>query len=120
MDPSKIEKVMQMKPPQSIKQLQTFLGLTGYYRRFIKDYAKISFSLMRMLRKDVLWEWDPNANNSFEELKKKLTEYPILRCPDFYRQFWIYTDASGFALGAVLSQKDHNGAYMLFPTSLEP
>jgi len=106
MDPEKIEAIKVRLPPKNIKQIQQFLGICNYYRRFIKDYAKIAEPLTRLLRKEEKFEWSEEQQNSFEELKKKLTEYPILRQPDIGKKFLLYTDASGYALGAILSQKD--------------
>jgi hypothetical protein len=106
MDPDKIEAIKVRLPPKNIKQIQQFLGICNYYRRFIKDYAKIAEPLTRLLRKEEKFEWNNEQQNSFEELKKKLTEYPILRQPEVGKKFLLYTDASGYALGAILSQKD--------------
>jgi hypothetical protein len=106
MDPDKIEAIKNRVAPKNIKQIQHFLGICNYYRRFIKYYAKIAEPLTRLLRKEEKFEWNVEQQNAFEELKKKLTEYPILRQPEMGKKFLLYTDASEYALGAILSQKD--------------
>ena len=109
MDPEKVDAIKGRVPPKNIKQIQQFLGICNYYRRFIKDYAKIAEPLTKLLRKEEKFEWTEEQHTAFEELKKKLTEYPILRQPERGKKFLLYTDASGYAAGAVLSQKDDDG-----------
>lgn len=106
MDPKKIEAVEKWSTLSNVKQVQRFLGLCGYYRRFVKDYAKIAAPLNKLLRKDVKWNWDGECDKAFKELKDRLISYPILRQPDPTRKFIIHTDASGVAIGAVLAQLD--------------
>ena len=95
--------------PKNVKQLQQFLGLCNYYRKFIKDFAKIASQLFKLLQKENTWSWSEDCETAFKTLKDKLVSMPTLRQPYFNRKFILYTDASGFAIGAVLAQVDDNG-----------
>ena len=108
MDPDKIEAISKRVPPKDVKGVQTWLGICNYYRRHVKDFAKIAAPLVELLKKDVPFEWGNEQQISFEKLKMGLVSYPILKHPDFSKKFIISTDASGFALGAVLAQIDEN------------
>lgn len=99
-DPDKI-KAMEMWPlPRNLKELKGFLGLTGYYRKFIAGYATIARPLTDQTRKDQ-FGWTPEASLAFERLKHAMTQAPILVMPNFKLSFVIETDASGFRLGRV-------------------
>ncbi|MFM7683964.1 MAG: RNase H-like domain-containing protein [Bacteroidota bacterium] len=111
MDPGKIESIRKWVSPSKLNHVQQFLGICGYYRRFIKDFSKIAAPLYGMLKKDKKWEWSKECEDAFQDLKVKLMTYPILRKPDFKKEFIIHTDASGLAVGAVLAQKDEYGEY---------
>jgi len=102
----KVEAIMKMQPPIEIQGLQRFLGMTSYYRRFIKDYAKIAEPLNRLLKTGSIFKWDQYCQQAFETLKERLMTAPILVFPDFRKPFKLITDASDFALGAVLAQKN--------------
>ena len=108
MDKAKIIAVQSMKQPRNVKQVQTFLGLAGYYRRFIRDFAKAAQPLYGLLKKDTVFYFDDKCVSAFEVLKQKMVAEPILRPPDFHRPFTLHTDASGIGLGAVLAQRDDN------------
>ncbi len=105
MDPKKIDAIQLRTPPKNMKQVQQYLGICNYYRRFIQDYAKMAKPMFNLLKTDKEFKWDDEAQISFDNLKKALVSYPILRQPDWERPFQLFTDASGFALGAVLSQR---------------
>ena len=108
MDPDKVSAILNRLPPTNVKQVQEFLGLPNYYRRHIKDFAKIIFPINNLLKNNVPFVWDRDCEDAFQLLKKKVTEYPILKQPDFDKQFVLHCDASGYALGAVLAQVEYN------------
>lgn len=110
MDEDKIKAIKERLPPKNVKQVQQFLGVCNYYRRFVKDYAKIALPITELLKSDTKFVWDERRQAAFEKLKEALVSYPILRQPDFERQFIIHTDASNYALGAILAQKDDTGS----------
>ena len=108
-NPDKIEAIVKMKPPIDITGLRRFLGLTSYYRKFVRNYSKIAEPLNRLLQKGSLYRWNEQCQKAFEELKERLTSAPILAYPDFKKEFRLETDASDFGIGAVLAQKDEEG-----------
>lgn len=108
-DEKKIEKVRNFPRPKDITQLRGFLGLSGYYRRFVKDYSKWCKPLTTLLQKDQPYVWGKDQQKAFETIKQKLITSPVLIYPDFNKPFRLYTDASGIALGAVLQQKAEDG-----------
>jgi thymidylate kinase len=108
-DPRLIEAIANRQEPHSAKAVASFLGLTGYYRRFVKDYSKIAEPLTRLLSPKLKFHWGPEQQQAFETLRDKLTTYPILRRPDFSKPFILHTDASGHTIGAILAQKDEDG-----------
>jgi len=103
MDPKKVQTIMDWKIPKTVRDVQCFLGFANYYRIFIKNFSQVAAPLTRLTCKDKL-EWNQEAESSFEELKKAFTSAPILHRVDFSKAFFMETDASDFALGAVLSQ----------------
>ena len=105
-DPENIAKVKTFPVPKSIKEVQRFVGLASYYRRFIKDFAMIAAPLHKLTSKESEFIWTEVHQKAFEELKQKLITPPILRFPNLSKPFLLMTDASGYALGAVLGQQD--------------
>ena len=103
-DQSKIQCILDYPTPKDIKGVRTFLGFCGYYRRFISNFAALTKPLNNLLKKDSRFCWDDAANDSFLTLKRLLSNPPILQYPDFDRAFILTTDASGEAIGSVLSQ----------------
>ena len=106
MDPKKVAGVTEWPEPKTVKQVQAFLGFANFYRRFIKDFAKVVKPLTQLTKKDQPWVWDRDQVNAFAALKTAFTTAPILRIPDDVNPFRLSTDVSDFAIGAVLSQLD--------------
>ena len=107
-DPDKVEKVKSYPRPENLTQLRGFLGLASYYRRFIKDFARIAAPLHKLLKKNVAYCWTLEQQAAFSHLKECLITSPILVYPDWTKRFVLFTDASTFALGAVLAQRDED------------
>ena len=110
-DPKKVEAVNNWPTPTTIKEIRGFLGLTGYYRRFIHHYADLALPLTELLKKDQVFRWTPKQQASFVALKTALTSAPVLITPDVSEnsEFTVFTDASGFGIGAVLLQNKGDG-----------
>ena len=110
-DPKKIEAVVNWKRPTNVTEIRSFLGLAGYYRRFVKDFSLIAKSLTRLTQKNVKFEWTDQCEQSFLELKDRLVTAPILTLPSDNVGFVIYSDASHQGLGCVLMQHGKVIAY---------
>jgi hypothetical protein len=110
-DPSKVQDVLNWNSPKNVPEMRTFLGLAGYYRRFIEGFSKIVKPLTFLLEKGKEFKWDDKCQACFEELKKKLTTAPVLIMPDIHKGFDVYCDASRQGLGCVLMQEGKVIAY---------
>ena len=104
MDQSKVEGVKNWPVPTKVKHVQAFLGLANFYRRFIKDFAKIARPLTRLTCKEIPWEWSQEQQAAFDALKTAFTTAPILQIPNDTAPYRLETDSSDFATGAVLEQ----------------
>lgn len=104
-DPELISAIQNYPQPKNCKEAASFYGLVGYYRQFIENFAEISEPINCLRKKKVKFLWNASTQNAFEKLKKCLISSPILRYPDFSKEFYVTTDASDVALGAILSQK---------------
>ncbi|MCH83701.1 retrotransposon protein [Trifolium medium] len=110
-DPAKVEAVLQWSTPESVSEVRSFLGLAGYYRRFIEGFSKLAMPLTQLTRKNQLFVWDKKCEESFQELKRRLTTAPVLVLPDAKEPFEVYCDASKMGLGGVLMQRGKVVAY---------
>ena len=106
----KVEAVLEWKTPASLTEVQSFLGFANFYRRFFKDYSRVTRPLMELTKGGKKeWEWDPQAEEAFRELKQRFTTATILAHFNATKTVIIETDASDFAIGAVLSQRSEEG-----------
>ncbi|XP_010534696.1 PREDICTED: uncharacterized protein LOC104810198 [Tarenaya hassleriana] len=110
-DPAKIEAVMEWKTPTNATEIRSFLGLAGYFRRFVEGFAKLAKPMTKLTGKNVRFDWTPECEVSFLELKRRLATAPILALPQPGTLYEVYTDASKQGLGCVLMQEGHVIAY---------
>ncbi|KAA0056287.1 reverse transcriptase [Cucumis melo var. makuwa] len=110
-DPQKVEAVINWERPTSATEVRSFLGLAGYYRRFIKDFSRLALPLTALTRKNAKFEWSHKCEQSFQKLKKRLVPAPILALPVTRKDYVIYCDASRLGLGCVLMQDRNVIAY---------
>jgi hypothetical protein len=111
-DPAKVTTVTEWEPPKNVGEIHSFLGLAGYYRRFIENFSKIAKPMTELLKKEKKFEWTEGCENSFQELKKRLVSAPVLCLPDIEKEFQVYCDASRQGLRSVLMQ---GGQVVLMP-----
>ena len=104
-DPRLLESIRKIPIPTTVTQVRSFLGLVGYYRRFIQGFSKIAAPLNRLLEKNHSFQWNDECTQTFQELKALLLGEPIVSYPDFAVPFRLYTDASNIGLGAILAQQ---------------
>jgi hypothetical protein len=110
-DPSKVQEVMEWKPPKSVHQIRSFLGLAGYYRRFIPDFSRIAKPMTELLKKGVKFVWNEACEKAFHTLRQHLTSAQVLVQPDNSKPFEVFCDASRTGLGCVLMQEGRVIAY---------
>ncbi|WJZ91089.1 hypothetical protein VitviT2T_010194 [Vitis vinifera] len=116
-DKAKVELIVKLPPPTNVKGIRQFLGHAGFYRRFIKDFSKISKPLCELLVKDAKFVWDEKCQRSFEELKQFLTTAPIVRALNWKLPFEVMCDSSDLAMGAVLGQREDGKPYVIYYAS---
>jgi hypothetical protein len=116
-DKAKVETVEQLPPPTDVKSLRSFLGHAGFYRRFIKDFSKITKPLTHILQKDVAFDFDEKCLAAFQTLKSALVSAPIIQPPDWSQPFEIMCDVSDYALGAVLGQRKEGRVHVVYYAS---
>jgi hypothetical protein len=104
-DPRKVRDALDWKPPTSVHQVRSFLGLAGYYRMLIPNFSMIAKPITELLKKGNKYVWSEDCDEAFQALKKLLTTSPILVQPDITKPFDIYCDASSTGLGCVLMQE---------------
>jgi hypothetical protein len=110
-DPVKVQAVQSWPQPTNVEELRSFLGLTSYYRKFVRNFAVISKPLTNLLKKQVLFLWTSEHSEAFDALKAALTHAPVLAMPDFNLPFCLETVASNIGVGAVLLQQGHPLAF---------
>ena len=103
-DPSLLAAIREISPPKNATEVRSFLGLAGYYRRYVKNFAAIAGPLHALIRKEAVFHWSPDCQDAFDCLKTLLTTSPITAFPDFSLPFRLYTDTSTAGLGAILAQ----------------
>ncbi|KAI3451450.1 hypothetical protein Pfo_008115 [Paulownia fortunei] len=111
MDPKKVQAIQEWQPPNNVHEVRSFLGLANYYRRFVKGYSEIARPLTDLTRKMETWNWSPQCQAAFDNLKRAIITYPVLALPDLSKPFVVETDASDIALGGVLIQDGHPVAF---------
>jgi hypothetical protein len=110
-DPTKVQEVLDWKAPTTVFEVRSFIGLAGYYRRFILDFSKIAKPMTQLFHKDVKLVWNPECEEAFHTLRTLLTSAPILAQPNIEKPFDVYCDALGTGLGCVLMQEGRVIAY---------
>ncbi|WKA10522.1 hypothetical protein VitviT2T_028088 [Vitis vinifera] len=116
-DKAKVELIVKFPSPTNVKGVRQFLGHVGFYRRFIKDFSKLARPFCQLLVKDAKFIWDDRCQRSFEKLKLFLTTAPIVRVPKWQLPFEVICDASDFAIGAVLGQREDGKPYVIYYAS---
>jgi RNase H-like domain found in reverse transcriptase/Reverse transcriptase (RNA-dependent DNA polymerase) len=111
MDPAKVEGIIAWPMPTTVKDIWSFLGFCNFYRAFIPSFSHTAQPLNDLTKKDKLWSWGTKEAEALQMLKNICISYPVLCTPDWSKQFIMETDASGYALGAVLMQEFEDGFY---------
>ena len=111
MDKAKVELISNLPTPQCVKDIRSFLGHAGFYRRFIRDFSAIVRPLCNLLAKDVPFAWSQPCEDAFDKLKTMLVSLPIMRSPNWELPFEIMCDASDYAIGAVLGQREDKKSF---------
>jgi hypothetical protein len=112
MDPDKVEVIKNWPSPRNVFEVKIFHGLASFYQKFIRNFSGISAAMMDTVKKrHKSFHWTTEAEKIFNLLKRKITEQPVLVLPDFQKAFQVKCDASGFAIGSILSQEDRPIAY---------
>jgi hypothetical protein len=111
-DPGKVDIIKHWPVPLNAKEVRSFLGMAGYYRKFVQGFGAISRPLTSLLKKGSLFVWTQEQQQSFQALKDALTTAPVLALPDLTKSFVIETDASDKGIGAVVQQNGHPVAYV--------
>jgi hypothetical protein len=109
LNPEKVSVIKNYPRPTTLRQLKSYLALTSYFRRYVKDYSRITNSLRALLKQGAKFQWTDDCEAAFQHLRTALTSAPILAQPDFNREFLLSTDASQFAISFILRQKDNEG-----------
>ena len=100
--------VLSWLEPKNVKNIRKFLGLTNYYRKFIKNFTQVARPMNVLTRKDIKWQWKEEQQKAFDELKRIFMTKPVLAAPDLDKEFRVEADTSNYATGGVLSMKGSN------------
>src|SRR5271156_2146964 len=109
MDQAKVQAIQEWPVPKNVHDIQVFLGFANFYRRFVRSYSRVCRPMLDLLKKSQEFIWSKACEKSFEELKNAFMSAPVLQMPNMEEQFVVEPNASGFARGAVLSQKGPDG-----------
>jgi hypothetical protein len=115
-DPSKVKEVLDWKPPMSMHEIQSFLGLVVYYLWFILNFSKITKPITELMKKGNLYVWSNACDVALKNLKKLLTTSPVLAQPDTNKLFDVYCDTSGTGFGGFLNSREPSGTVLLVTT----
>jgi len=113
MEKEKVDGVLSWSEPKNVKDIRKFLDLANYYRRFIKDFARVARLMNMLTRKDMKWQWGQEQQKAFDELKGVFTTKPVLAAPDLDKEFRVEANASNYVTGGVLSMKCSNNMWRL-------
>ena len=113
MEKEKVDGVLSWSEPKNVKDIRKFLDLANYYRRFIKDFARVARPMNMLTRKDMKWQWGQEQQKAFDELKGVFTTKPVLAAPDLDKEFRVEANASNYVTGGVLSMKCSNNMWRL-------
>ena len=116
-DKANVKLISNLPIPKCVRDIRSFLGHAGFYRRFIKDFSAIARPLCNLLAKDVPFTWSPACDTAFTKLKNMLVSPPIMRSPNWDLPFEIMCDASDYAIGAVLGQREYKKAFVIYYAS---
>jgi hypothetical protein len=105
-DPKKVDAMLRFPKPMTVTSVRSFLGLTGYYRKYVRGYSRLAGPLFELTKKDVAFVWNRDCQQAFDSLKRALVDAPILIRPDFQRPFYLDVDWSTKGVSAILSQKE--------------
>ena len=111
MEEGKVKGVLEWPTPKCVKDVQKFLGLANYYRRFIEGFATVARPLHDLVKKDKKWEWTAKEEEAFRELKERFTKEPVLAAPDIDKKMRMEVDALDYATGGVLSMECGDGLW---------
>lgn len=106
-DPDKVQAIRELQPPTNVKGVRRILGMVSWYSKFIENFTTIVSPLQELLKKDIKFVWGQKQKEAFEVIKEKMTNAPVIACPDYSLRFFLQTDASDYGLGAVLFQRDN-------------
>jgi hypothetical protein len=110
-DPKKVANILDWKAPRDVRGIKSFIGMVGYYRRFVECFSEIAKPMTTLLSKKFEFKWTQECQEFFETLNRKLTTTPVLILPDVHKPFLVYCDASYTRLGCVLMQEGRVVAY---------